>query len=81
MSICGRFHAMGSFNGRVVVYVERVWWRGFFLNILFHEFDHMAWHLEGKPFDYDLPYWDQPHEVRAMVEFMSGYGARTTPSG
>lgn len=65
---------------RVRVYVElHKSWGGFF-ETLFHELDHAAWQLEGKPFDCTLPYSERAHEIRALeVGFVEALSALFTP--
>ena len=33
---------------------------------VFHELDHWLWKAQGGSFNFDLPYFERPHEIRAF---------------
>lgn len=41
--------------------------RQWFLNVFFHELDHVLWAFEKKPFDNEEYYEERPHEIRARA--------------
>ena len=52
-------------ESRVVVYLGAITSARSLMRTIAHELDHVAWGLQGREFDYSLPYESQPHEVRA----------------